>query len=87
MRWWRWRDRIACRDAVALIADYLDDALPQPQRGTLERHLRDCPHCAEYVRQIRTTIGALNILEPDTIEPAVRDELVALYRRWRSEDG
>ena len=48
-----------CRDAVALMAAYLDDALPARTAPRLEGHLADCPHCSEYLAQIQVVIDSL----------------------------
>ena len=85
MRFWRRRRRaLVCRDAVALMAAYLDDALDGDDRDRLEAHLADCPHCSEYLAQLRLTIDALGHVEPDDLPEETLDELVSLYRQWRS---
>jgi anti-sigma factor RsiW len=84
MRWWRRRE-LVCRDAVALMSDYLDHRLPGRDTKILERHLADCPHCHEYLDQLRATIDALGRAGPDDLSPEALDELVAVYRRWRQE--
>ncbi len=78
------RRKIVCRQAVELITDYLEGALARGDRARLEAHLRDCPHCSEYLDQIRTTIRAVGRVEPESLQPEARDELVALYRRWKA---
>ena len=51
----------------------------------LEAHLAGCPHCSEYLAQLRVTIDALGHAEPDDLPDDAIDELVALYRRWRAD--
>jgi anti-sigma factor RsiW len=85
MRFWSRRRAIVCRQAVQLMADYLDDALSARDRVRLEAHLADCPHCSEYLAQLRVTIDTLGRVEPDTLPDDALDELVALYRRWKAE--
>lgn len=80
----RRRRRIVCQKAVELMTDYLEDALAPADRTRLEAHLEDCPHCREYLAQLRTTIAAARDLDPGELAPEVRDELVSLYRRWRA---
>jgi anti-sigma factor RsiW len=85
MTWLPFRRRrraIVCQQAVELVTDYLEDALPRDQRARLEAHLGDCPHCTEYFEQFRVTIRLLGRIEPDTLAPDVKDDLIALYRRW-----
>jgi anti-sigma factor RsiW len=80
------RDRaLVCRDAVELMAAYLDDALTSRDRVRLEQHLAGCPHCSEYLAQLRVTIRVLGRVEPDDLPEHQLDELVAVYRRWRAE--
>ena len=68
-----------------MLSSYLDGALPPADTERLEAHLADCPNCSEYVEQLRATIAAVGAVEPEELDPAMRDELVGLYRRWRSE--
>jgi anti-sigma factor RsiW len=80
----RRRRDLVCRDAIELVTDYLEDALPRADRERLEAHLAACPHCSEYLEQMRATIVALGRIEPEALEPELRDELVSLYRQWRA---
>ena len=67
------------------MAAYLDDALTDGDRARLETHLAECPHCSEYLAQLRVTIDALGSADPLDFDDAALDELVALYRQWRSD--
>jgi anti-sigma factor RsiW len=85
MRWWRRRRRaLVCRDAVALMTAYLDGGLSARDRTRLEAHLADCPHCSEYLAQLRVTIDALGHVEVDELPDETVDDLVELYRRWQA---
>ena len=79
------RRSVVCQQAVELVTDYLEGALSRRERARFEAHLAECPHCREYLAQIRETIAAMGRVEPETLEPEVRDELVALYRRWQQD--
>jgi len=86
MRWrWRRRRALVCREAVALMGDYLDGRLSEGDVANLERHLSGCPHCSEYLAQLRVTIDALGHAEPDALSEDALDDLVGIYRRWRAE--
>jgi anti-sigma factor RsiW len=76
---------LVCRQAVALVTDYLDGALPRRQRRRFEAHLRQCPNCSRYLAQIRLTIDTVGRVEPEELDPAVKDELIDLYRRFRED--
>ncbi|HYA67168.1 MAG TPA: zf-HC2 domain-containing protein [Acidimicrobiales bacterium] len=76
---------IACQEAVELVTQYLEGALPRRARRRFEAHLRSCPNCATYLEQIKLTIELSGSVEPDDLSPQARDELTELYRRWRAE--
>lgn len=82
-RWFRGR-ALVCRQAVALMSDYVDGVLDERDRARLDQHLAGCPHCTEYLAQLRATIDALGHAEPDDLSDEALDDLVALYRRWRA---
>jgi anti-sigma factor RsiW len=81
----RRRRALVCRQAVGLMTDYLDGVLSQRDRERLEAHLADCPHCSEYLAQIKLVAATAGRVEPDDVTPEALDDLVALYRRWRSD--
>lgn len=81
---WRRRTPLVCRQAVELVTDYLEGALAAADRQRLETHLAGCPHCTEYLAQMRTTLEVLGRIEADDLDPRVQDDLVALYRRWQA---
>jgi anti-sigma factor RsiW len=80
----RRRSELVCREAVELVTDYLEGALREADRTRLEGHLAACPHCTEYLAQMRRTLDLLGRIEPESLDPHVQDELVALYRRWQA---
>jgi anti-sigma factor RsiW len=85
MPWRRRRQELVCREAVELVTDYLEGALEGRDRARLENHLAACPHCSEYLAQMRRTLDLLGRIEPEELQPEVQEELVALYRRWQAE--
>ena len=84
MTLFRRRPSLVCREAVELVTDYLEGELAERDRRRLETHLAGCPHCSEYLAQMRRTLDLLGRIEPEALDPRVQDELVALYRRYRS---
>jgi len=47
---------MSCSQVLEFLLDYLEDHLPAAQREVLERHLKDCPDCREYLASYRKTI-------------------------------
>jgi len=85
---WRSRSRprdLACQEVVELVTDYLEGALTTADSQRLETHLAGCPHCTEYLAQIRETIRLAGRLTPEDLTPDMRSDLTDLYRRWRDE--
>jgi anti-sigma factor RsiW len=46
---------VTCRDAIALLADYLETTLTPERLADLERHLGDCAPCRAYLATYRKT--------------------------------
>lgn len=80
----RRRPTLACQQVVELVTDYLEDALPTRDRRRFDAHLRRCPHCTEYLDQMRTIIRLTGSLTPEDLSPKVQDEFLALFHRWNS---
>jgi anti-sigma factor RsiW len=74
---------LACIDEVELITDYLEGALPDAERRRLESHLATCPGCTEYLEQMRAVAGSLGGLREADVPPALRESLIATFRRRR----
>lgn len=79
--------RLTCREVVELVSDYLDGALPAPERARVAAHLHSCPECAAYVVQLRATIGALGRLRDEDVPPPIRARLAAAFEGWRGRRG
>jgi len=82
MRWFRRRRALVCQQAVELMSDYLEGALSPGDTARLEIHLADCPHCREYLSQMRRTIEktrALSHADVDAMPADVRDRLLRAF--------
>jgi anti-sigma factor RsiW len=76
---------LPCQQVVEMVTDYLEGALSPADRRRLEHHLAACPHCTEYLAQIRETIRLAGRITPEDLTPQMRTEFTDLYRRWRTE--
>jgi anti-sigma factor RsiW len=79
------RRDLVCQQAVELVTDYLEGALSRSDRRRYETHLAGCPHCTEYLAQMRKTIELTGTLTADDLTPQMQDEFIALYRQWRQD--
>jgi anti-sigma factor RsiW len=82
-----YRRGIVCQQAVELVTDYLEGALSRADRRRFEAHLAACPHCTEYLAQMRKTIELTGMVTAADLSPQMADEFIALYRRWQADPG
>jgi len=70
-----------------MVTDYLEGALhPRLQKAVAE-HLAGCPHCREYLEQMRRTIAVSRELPADDVPADVVDALARAFAQYRrSED-
>lgn len=80
------RSQLVCQQAVELVTDYLEGALSRADRRRFDKHLAGCPHCTEYLAQIRATIVLTGRVTPGDLSPQMRTDFIALYRRWRGDE-
>jgi anti-sigma factor RsiW len=80
------RNDLVCQQIVELITEYLDGALPRSKRRRFEAHLAGCPHCSEYLAQMRATIRLTGRLESEDLTAEMRKDFAGIYRSWRSEE-
>jgi anti-sigma factor RsiW len=83
----RRRRELSCEQVVALVTDYLDGALSRSEQARLEHHLAGCPHCTEYLAQIRATIGLTRALRTEDLTPQMEEHFLELYRRWSADEA
>ncbi len=73
---------LTCRELVELITDYIEDGLSARERARFDAHLATCEGCGTYLEQMRQTIKLTGALREDSIQPAARRELLAVFRDW-----
>ena len=61
------RRDVICQQAVELVTDYLEGTLSRTARRRFEAHLAGCPHCTEYLAQMRETINLAGRIEPEDL--------------------
>jgi anti-sigma factor RsiW len=76
---------LVCQGAIELVTDYIEGALSRADRRRFEAHLAGCPHCNEYLAQMRVTIQLSGRLQSAELPPEMREGLVALYRQWQAD--
>jgi anti-sigma factor RsiW len=72
-----------CRRLVEDVTAYLEGSLPAETVALVEAHLADCPHCTEYLAQMRRTIamsGAISERDVDAMPDDLRSRLVDAFQ-------
>ena len=68
------------------MSDHLDADLAESDRERLERHLRECPECAELLRELKAMVRALGDT-PGGAGDRVALAVLAAVRERLGEDG
>ena len=77
-------NEMACNELVEVITAYLEGTLPAADRRRFDAHLAECPHCTEYLAQMRNTIDRLGKLDDSTLSRETRQGIIAAFRDWRA---
>jgi anti-sigma factor RsiW len=72
-----------CNELVELVTAYLDGSLDPDTRARFDLHLLDCDGCENYLQQFRATVGTLNKIDDDAIDPTLREGLLNAFRDWK----
>jgi anti-sigma factor RsiW len=72
-----------CRQFVEDVTAYLEGALGADVVARVDAHLADCPHCREYLREMRITIatgGTIGEADIDAMPSDLRNRLLDAFR-------
>ena len=76
-----------CIELVEITTDYLEGKLAPKDAARLEAHLTECGGCTEFLRQMRLTQDALGRPDAASVPAPDRERLLAVFRKWKSEQG
>ena len=76
-------DDITCKELVELVTAYFEGALDAGDRQRFDAHLEICAGCRTYVEQMRETARLTGRLDPDRLDPELREGLVESFRDWQ----
>jgi anti-sigma factor RsiW len=82
--WRRRGGQIVCQRWVEIVTDYLEGALPPALQEAADWHLADCPHCREYLAQIRHTISLAHGLRDSDVPSAVVEALTKAFADYHA---
>ena len=77
---------LTCKQFLAELSDFLDEALGLEERKKLEDHINQCPNCWVIADTTRKTIDVYKCSEPVQIPTDIRSRLMkALERKMASK--
>jgi anti-sigma factor RsiW len=71
-----------CNRLVELVTDYLEGTLDPYTTDRFEAHLEECDGCVAYIEQMRATVTAIGKLSETSLQPRMRDRLLAAFDDW-----
>lgn len=77
------RPHVSCAQFVEQATAWMDGALDADNRTLVEEHLAICPHCIDYVAQIRRSLEVLREAPRAAPPHAARAALLDAFRRER----
>jgi anti-sigma factor RsiW len=77
---------MTCKEAIDVLADYLDSALTEAQLAQLEEHLKVCDPCVAYFRTYRRTRELAARVERVEMPDGMKARLRQLLQRRVSSD-
>ena len=78
---------LTCREAIGLLADYLESALSEQEIRELEEHLAGCGPCQAYLNTYRRTKDLTGRSERVVMPEEMKDRLRTFLLRALSKDG
>ena len=78
---------LTCREAIGLLADYLESALSEEEIRELEEHLAGCGPCQAYLNTYRRTKELTGRSERVAMPEEMKDRLRKFLLRALSSDG
>lgn len=76
-------EELTCAELVALVTEYLEDALDPHERERFEEHVVFCDGCAHYLDHMRKTIAVTGRLTEDDLAPETAAKLLGVFRDWK----
>lgn len=78
-----------CQNVFALLSEYIDRDLPEGTCEELDRHIRDCAPCVEFVESLRKSVALGKKyapgIEPVPVPDSVREALRRAYAKSLAE--
>lgn len=75
---------LTCREATALLTEYLAGTLPEQASHAFETHIRLCTACLAYLQTYRATVRLARTLRYTEIPPALQERLLTFLQARRT---
>jgi len=74
-----------CKQFVEDVTAYLEGALADDVVARVEAHLADCPHCREYLEEMRRTVSLAGRIGADDVDALPDDVRTRLMQAFLDE--
>jgi anti-sigma factor RsiW len=74
-----------CKQFVEDVTAYLEGVLPDDVVTRIDAHLADCPHCREYLEQMRQTVSVVGEIGSDDVDALPEDVRTRLMQAFLEE--
>jgi len=78
---------LTCKEFLAELSDYLDEAVQGEVRQQLEQHLSECPNCWVICDTTRKTVEIYKGIEPVPVPEEVHQRLMAAVEKKKAACG
>ena len=76
---------VRCVEFVESVTECMEGVLTDDDRVAIEEHLAICPHCTDYLVQLRRTTELLDQHRAEAPPAAARSALLAAFRSQRHD--
>jgi anti-sigma factor RsiW len=68
---------VTCEHCIGLLQEYVDGTLPADEKEALDRHIKACPPCVDFVRKYKATPNLCKQALAEEIPEELGDRLSA----------
>lgn len=76
-----------CEQVNQFIIAYLEGEMDEETHAEFAKHLADCPNCAIFLEQYRSTVGVVGEVNDVEIPPALVDRTLDFLRHHYGRTG
>jgi len=76
-----------CKQIGELLSDYVDGELDPETRTEVDQHMRDCPPCVEFLKELKVTVEVARNCKMKDMPDEMRARLRSVLAHRMNQDG